>query len=430
MKIQPQHNIHIQNGHVFDPSQNLDGIMDIFIENDAIVSLGTAPQGFTAEETIDASGKTIFPGFVDLHCFLAEPGYTQKGSIVSETHAAARTGFTTICSTPNSKPVVDSSAVANLIQDKAQQAGYCRVLPLGALTAGLEGEQLSNMHGLKESGCVALSQMAFAFKDSRVIKQCFHYAAGFNITVMVTPLDHALAQSGCMHEGATSTKLGLAGVSESAETVALAHLLILAKETGVKLHISRVTSSAALKMIEAAREEGLNITADVALANLVFTDTNCLGYDSLMHVTPVLRSEVDRQALLAAVNAGKLSICSNHMPHETAGKMAPFAASESGVSVLDTFTQVLLGLIEKGELEQSKAIAAVTSLPAQQLSLSVGTISVEGKADLVILDSQANTTFTESDLISKGHNNPWLHQSLKGKVSHTLNAGHIVYQCD
>lgn len=428
MKIQPQHTIHIQNGHVFDPSQNLDGVMDVFIENDAIVALGTAPEGFHAEETIDASGKKIFPGFVDLHCFLAEPGYSQKGSIVSETHAAARSGFTTICSTPNSKPVVDSSAVANLIQDKANDAGYCRVLPLGALTAGLNGDQLSNMHGLKESGCVAMSQMAFAFKDSRVIKQCFHYAAGFDITVMVTPLDHALAQGGCMHEGATSTKLGLAGVSESAETAALAHLLILAKETGVKLHVSRVTSATALNMIKQAQSEGLPVTADVALANLIFTDEDCLGYDSLMHMTPVLRSEVDRQALLNAVNDGTLSICSNHMPHEIAAKMAPFAASESGISIMDTFTQVLMSLVEKNELTLSAAINAVSALPAKQLALNVGSILVEGKADLLIMDTQADEVLNEDQLLSKGHNNPWIGKTLTGKVSHTINGGHIVYQ--
>jgi len=430
MQVHPQHTIHIKNGHVFDPSQKLDSVMDVFIENDSIVALGTAPEGFQAEETIDASGKKIFPGFVDLHSFLAEPGYNQKGSIVSETHAAARSGFTSICSTPNSKPVVDSSAVANLIQDKAAQAGYCRVMPLGALTAGLDGEQLSNMHGLKESGCVALSQMAFPFKDSRVIKQCYHYAAGFNITVMVTPLDKALAQDGCMHEGPTSTKLGLAGVSESAEIAALAHHLILAKETGVKLHISRVTSAAALTMIKSAQTDGLSVTADVALANLVFIDEHCLGYDSLMHVTPVLRNESDRQALLQAVNDGTLSICSNHMPHEIAAKMAPFAASESGISVLDSFTQVLLGLVEKGELQLDAAINAVTALPAQHISQKVGSIQLEGKADLVIIDTQENVTLTASDMLSKGHNNPWLGKTLPGKVSHTLNAGHIVYQSE
>ena len=227
MLIQPQNKIAIKGGHVFDPQLGLDKVMDVFIENDTLVALGETPVGFNAAETIDASGKMIFPGFIDLNAFLAEPGFSQKGSINSETRAAARSGITTLCSTPNSHPVVDSATLASLIQDKAQQAGFCNVLPIGALTAGLKGEQLSNMFALKEAGCVALSNLDSAFKDMRVAQQCYHYAAGFDIKVFVTPLDQALAHGGCMHEGPTSTKLGLAGISLSAETASVAQHLIL-----------------------------------------------------------------------------------------------------------------------------------------------------------------------------------------------------------
>ena len=427
MKIQPQHTICIQGGHVFDPSQQLDQIMNVYIENDTIVAIGEAPTGFKAESIIDASGKMVFPGFIDLNAFLAEPGFTQKGSIASETQAASRSGFTTLVSTPNTKPVVDSAALATWIQEKAKQAGFCRVLPTGALSAGLQGEQLSNMHGLKEGGCIALSQLEKPFKDSRVVKQCYHYAAGFDILAMVTPIDEALAQEGVMQEGMVSTKLGLAGISESAETCALTQHLILAKEAGVRLHISRVCSKAALDLILAAQDAGQQVTADVALGNLVFTDLNCLDYNSLMHVNPVYRSEADRQALLAAVNAGKLSICSNHRPHELAAKMAPFAASESGISVLDSFTSVLLNLVKQEELTLAAAISAVTSSPASMLGKTLGQLKIERKADLCIVDTDANVTLQETQLASKGSNNPWLNQTLTGKVVCTINAGHIVY---
>lgn len=428
MKIQPQHTICIQGGHVFDPSENLDAIMDVYIENDCIVALGKAPEGFKAEETINAKGKMIFPGFIDTNAFLSEPGFTQKGTINSETQAAAQSGITTLCCTPNSKPVLDSSAQVTLVQDKAKQAGFCKVLPIGALTAGLNGEQLSNMHGLKEAGCIALSNQETPFKDGHVIKQCYHYAAGFGITVMATPLDPALAQDGCMHESATSTQLGFAGIGESAETTALAQHLILAEETGVKLHISRVSSQRALDMINTAKRNGLNVTADVALGNLIFNAEDCAGYNSLMHVTPVYRSKQDQAALINGVNKGELSICSNHLPQDIASKMAPFAASEKGISVLDSFSSVIFSLVKNKQLTLEAAIASISSLPAKQLNIAAGVIKVEAAADLCIVDLDASITHTESNMVSGGKNNPWLDQPLSGKVTHTINNGHIVYQ--
>lgn len=428
MKIQPQHTICIQGGHVFDPSENLDSIMDVFIENDKIVALGKAPEGFNATETINASGKMVFPGFIDSNGFLSEPGFTQKGSIESETHAAVQSGITTLCCTPNTKPVLDSSTQVTLVINKAKQAGYCQVLPIGAITANLEGEQLSNMHALNEAGCIALSNHDTPFKDNRVIKQCYHYAAGFNIRVMVTPIDEALAHNGCMHEGTTSTRLGLAGISESAETTALAQHLILAEETGVKLHISRVSSKRALQMILAAQKNGLNITADVALGNLIFNAQDCAGYNSLMHVYPVYRNQQDREALLQAVNNGELAICSNHHPQDIASKMAPFAASEKGISSLDTFASVVFSLVKKGELTLAAAINSICALPAKQLEINKGSLKIEGAADICIADLSTNVSYSTNDLLSQGLNNPWLDQALTGQVECTISSGHIVFK--
>ena len=428
MNVQPQNTICIQGGHVFDPSEQLDSIMDVFIENDSIVALGKAPQGFVAKEVIDASGKMVFPGFIDLNAFLSEPGFTQKGTIRSETQAAAQSGITTLCCSPNTQPVLDSSAQVTLVKDKANHAGFCNVLPIGALTANLAGEQLSNMHGLKEAGCIALSNQETPFKDSRVIKQCYHYAAGFGITVMVTPLDPALAQDGCMHECATSTQLGLGGIGESAETTALAQHIILAEETGVKLHISRVSSKRAIDMILSAQQNGLNITADVALGNLVFTADDCAGYNSLMHVAPVYRSKIDQQALLSAVNDGHLSICSNHSPQDIAGKMAPFAASEKGISVLDSFASVIFTLVKNKQLTLKAAVSAITSLPAKQLNIPYGRIANEAPASLCIVDMKQEIKIQLNDLKSKGLNNPWLNSSLTGRVICTLKSGKIVFQ--
>ncbi|MFT6152705.1 MAG: dihydroorotase [Bermanella sp.] len=428
MIVKPQHTICIKNGHVFDPSQNLDSIIDIYIENDSIVAIGQAPKDFIPEEIIDASEKMIFPGFIDINAFLSEPGFTQKGTIASETQAAARSGITTICCTPNTKPTLDSAAQITRVIDKAKQAGFCNVLPIGALTANLEGQQLSNMYSLKDAGCIALSNHEIAFKDNRVIKQCYRYAAGFNITVMVTPLDSSLAQDGCMSECATSTKLGLEGISESAETIALAQHIILAKEAEVKLHISRVSSKSAVDMILRAKQDGVNITADVALGNLIFSADDCAGYNSLMHVSPVYRSKQDRQALLDAVNGGHLSICSNHFPQDVASKMAPFAASGKGINALDSFASNLLNLVASKQLTLSAAINAVSTLPAQQLNIEAGSLKIKGLADLCIADLNTRVVYNTENLVSKGMNSPWLGQTLMGKVVATLRSGHIVYQ--
>ncbi|WP_396588162.1 dihydroorotase [Bermanella sp. R86510] len=428
MKITPQHRLQISQGRVFDPSQNIDGIMDIFIENDSIVAIGKAPKDFVAEATIDASNQLVIPGLIDLLAYLPEPGYSHKGSIHSETQAASRSGITTLLSSPDSKPVVDSAAVAQLVEEKARYAGFCHVIPLGALTAGLEGEQLSNMHGLKEAGCIALTQLDLGFKDNHVIKQCYHYAAGFDIPVIITPIDRALAQDGNLHEGATSSRLGLAGVSESAETCALAQHLILAKETGVKLHVSRITTATSLDMIRQAQAQGINVTADVALGNLVFTDEDALGYDSLMHVKPVYRCSKTQQALLQGVEDGVLSICSNHRPHEVAAKMAPFSASEAGISCLDSFTSVLLSLVEKKKLTLSAAVKAVTSVPAQQMGLPKGQLKMQAEANLAIIDLHKPSCLQSQDLYSKGKNNPWVNQTLNASVTCTVKQGQIVYR--
>ncbi len=428
MKLNTQHRTCIRGGRLFDPSQSLDDIQDLFIENDRIVAIGNAPSDFVVDQTIDAAGQMVVPGFIDLCAFLAEPGYGQKGNITSETAAAVRAGITTLCCTPNTRPVVDSPAVAALIRDKAQSAGYANVLPLGALTPNLKGEQIANLFGLKEAGCVAMTNLDFPMKDSRVIRQCYLYAASYNIPVFATPLDSALADGGCLHEGFTSSRLGLAGISETAETLALAQHLLLAEQTGVRLHISRITAARSLEMLRDARKRGLDVTADVAIGNLCFIDEDAVGYDSLIHVNPVYRSESDRQALLSAVNKNELAICSNHRPHEMAAKMAPFAATESGISVLDSFTAVLFDLVENNALTLKAAVQAVTDLPAQILRKPLGQLNIGGPADLAIIQNRGGYSLGAETMASMGKNSPWTSHQFSHRVSHTLLGGRLVYQ--
>lgn len=361
--------LHIRNARLIDPSSDLDSLSDVYVAEGKLIAIGNKPGDGTIERTIDAQEQWLVPGFIDLSAYLNEPGYNHKGTIAKDTHAAAEAGFTHICSQPHTRPVADSSAVIQSIQEKSSLAGAARVLPLGAMTQGLQGEQLSNMVNLRNAGCVALSNARNPIKDSYVVRRLMEYAATYNIRLFITPNDPSLASDGVMHEGPVSTRLGLAGIPETAETVALAQTLLLAEQTGARIHISQVSCARSISMLSEARARGLPVSADVSIANLCFTDQQVSGYNSRFHVEPPLRCEADRQALLAAVNRGELAISSNHRPHEIAAKKAPFAASEPGMSLYNCFLPLLITLINNDELDRDAAIAALSNLPASALGL-------------------------------------------------------------
>lgn len=407
--------LHIQNARIIDPASQTDTIADVFVANGAIRTIGRRPDAGEIEETIDATGLWLLPGLIDLGGHLPEPGFTQKGTMTSETKAACAGGFTHICSLPDTKPVADTSAVIKLIEEKAAKAGYARVLPLGAMTQGLAGEQLANMVTLFEAGAVALSNVRQPIRDSYVLRRLMEYAATYDIPLFLTANDVALAAGGCMHEGEVATRMGLAGIPETAETIALAQILLLAEQTGVRTHISQVSCGRSIRMITDARQRGMRISADTPLANLLYTDAQVTGYNSLYNVQPPLRSEADRQALIAAVAAGDLAISSNHRPHEIAAKKAPFSDAESGMSQYDCFLPMAMTLVSAGELSLDALINAVSVLPAQILGMAQS-VEENSAFNAVLFDPETERTITARDLNSRGHNHPALGRSLKGQV--------------
>lgn len=418
--------LHIQNARLIDPQQNLDQVCDVYVSEGRIRALGHKPASGEIERSIDASGQWLVPGFVDLGAHLAEPGFAHKGSIASETKAACSSGFTHVCALPDTKPVADSAAVIQLVQEKATKAGFTRVLPLGALTQGLGGEQLANMYSLTEAGCPALSNANNPIKDSYVLRRVMEYAATYNILLFLTPNDISLSSGGCMHEGTAATRMGLSGIPSTAETIALAQMLLLVEQTGVRAHFSQISCARSLSMLREAREHGLNVTADTPLANLVYTDTAVTGYNSLFNVRPPLRSERDRQALLAAVNKGELAISSNHRPHEVAAKKAPFADAEPGMSMFDGFLPLALGLVEREELSLNALISAVSQQPAGVLGLTQ-TLQEGAWFNAVLIDPTFERTFRRSQLLSKGRNSPVAGQTLKGAASAVFVEGRLVF---
>ncbi|MGH8353727.1 MAG: dihydroorotase [Pseudomonas sp.] len=418
----------ILGARLIDPASGLDQLGDLYLEGGKIVALGQAPAGFVAEQKIDAQGLVAAPGLVDLSVALREPGYSRKGSIASETLAAAAGGVTSLCCPPLTKPVLDTPAVAELILDRAREAGHAKVFPIGALSKNLAGEQLAELVALRDAGCVAFGNGLDNFHNSRTLRRALEYAATFDLTVIFHSQDHDLAAGGLAHEGATASFLGLPGIPETAETVALARDLLLVEQSGVRAHFSQLTSARGAQMIAEAQARGLPVTADVALYQLILTDEALSDFSSLYHVHPPLRTRADRDGLRAAVQSGVIqAIASHHQPHEPDAKLAPFGATEPGISSVELLLPLALSLVQDGLLDLPTLLARLTAGPAAALRLPAGSLVVGAPADLVLFDPQAATLAGET-WYSKGGNCPFIGHCLPGAVRYTLVDGHISYQ--
>ncbi|MDB4837233.1 dihydroorotase [Marinomonas sp.] len=421
--------LRIQNGRLIDPSQNLDEVTELFIADQKVVAIGEAPAGFDDAEIIDADGQWILPGLVDSAVALREPGYTQKGSIATEGRAAVSGGVTTLICSPNTRPIVDTPSVAALIQDKADEAGMANVFPLGALTQGLEGSQLSNMVALTEAGCVALSNDRHSMANTKVFTRALEYAATHDLLVVFHPDEKSLSEGGCAHEGLMSTMHGLAGIPDTAETIALMRDLLLIEKTGVRAHFARISCAKSVEMIAEAKDAGLDVTADVAIHSLLLSDDVLNQFDGHYHVLPPLRSENDRLTLIEAVKRGVISaICSDHQPHEKMAKIAPFAATEPGMANVEILLPLAMRLMDEGDLSFTELLSCLTSGPASCFGLEVGSLAVGSFADFTLFDSTARWNWHYETRKTKGHNSPFFSEELVGKVMATYVSGQRVFQ--
>ncbi|HLV77893.1 MAG TPA: dihydroorotase [Marinobacter sp.] len=424
---QQYHSLKITGGTLFDGQGDERPNPGLLIREGRIEAIGPAARAAVADQEFDASGCVVAPGFIDLCCNLREPGNGQKGNIASETRAAAHGGFTTVCASPETSPVNDSGAVAHLIRDEAQSRGVVRVLPVGALTRGLEGELLSDMAGLKNAGCAALSNGSRGVRNARVLRRCMAYAQTFGLTVMFSPENQALAAEGYAHDGQVATRLGLLGIPEVAETAAVMEMLLLAEDTGVRLHLSQLSAGRSVEMVAEARARGIRVTADVAMHQLCFTEAALAGFDSRFHVRPPLRSEADRQALVAGVRNGVIdAIVSQHQPHDSAAKQAPLPATEPGLSSIESVLSLGLELVAEGELTRTQLLGALTTGPASVLGLSARLAEGEA-ADLCLFEPAQRWQPSARTLVSAGLHAPVLNRELPGRVRLTLVAGQTAW---
>jgi dihydroorotase len=421
-------NLAILNGRLLDPATGGDDkAANLYIENGRIAAIGTAPKNYQADVTVDAKGLIVCPGLIDLCARLREPGYEYKATIRSETIAAAMAGITTVCIPPDTDPVIDEPAVVDLIQKRAQAHGGAGVAILGALTTRLEGSQLSQMATLKAAGCSGLSNALRPMANSRVWYRALEYAATHALTLHIVPLDPALANDGVAHAGAVATRLGLPAIPVSAETVAIAQILALIEETGARVHFGRISSAAGAAMIAAAKTRKLPVTADVAMHQLLLNENAIEGFDSQAHVIPPLRSEQDRQALVAAVKSGVIdAICSDHQPHDHDAKQNPYPDTKAGISALDTLLGLACQLTQREQIPLARLLAALTSAPADILGLPTGRIAAGLRADLCIFNPQQPWTVEPSLLRSSGKNTPFAGTRLDARAVYTVINGALL----
>ncbi|MFA6120572.1 MAG: dihydroorotase [Sideroxydans sp.] len=422
-------NILIKNGRVIDPKNKLDAQQDVFISARRIAAIGKAPEGFVADQVIDASGLIVMPGLTDVAARLREPGYEYRATLESEMSAAVAGGVTSLSCPPDTDPPLDEPGLVEMLKHRARNLNQCRVFPQGALTYGLKGAELTEMIELTEAGCKAFSQADVPLTDTRVLMRAMQYAATFGYRVWLRPQDSFLAKNGVAHDGEVATRLGLPPIPVVAETVALSTALQLARETGVTLHICRVSSGAGVEMIRAAKREGLKVTCDVSMNHVHLTEMDIGYFDSNCHLVPPLRSLRDRDALRAGLRDGTIdAICSNHSPVDEDAKQMPFAEAEDGATGLELLLPLVLKWAEQDKIPLLEALSRITINPAQLLGVKMGHLSIGAHADLCVFDPKAAWKVEPAALKSQGKNTPFNGYEMQGRVRYTLLDGQLVFQ--
>lgn len=418
----------IKNGRIVDPANGTDKTGSLYIADGKIVSAINTTADFTPDQIIDAEGQVVCPGFIDLSVRLREPGHGHKGSIQAETRAAAHAGVTGLCLPPDTKPCIDSPAVVEYIRDKAENAGYPQVYTIGAVTQRLEGNELSAMFALKQAGCIAVSNASAPLSNLLILRRAMEYASTHDLLLMYRANEASLSGKGCAHEGAVASRYGLPGIPEAAESIALAQALELAQLTGCRIHISQISCKQSVIKIQQAKKYGLDVSADVAIHQLHLTENDIVPFDSNYHVMPPLRGEADRQYLRDALANGTIdAICSDHQPHDLDAKLGAFPETEPGVASLETLLPLTLKLGAQHGIGLSQAIAALTQKPAAILGLTGGALTAGYPADVCIFDPEMSWQINRQNWQSAGRNTPYWGQTLRGRVTYTLQAGRIIY---
>ena len=422
-------NIQINNGRLLDVGQKLDAVQSLFVVDGRIAAIGTAPEGFKAAKIIDAAGKIVCAGLVDLAARLREPGFEHKATLESEMLAAVAGGVTSLVCPPDTDPVLDEPGLVEMLKRRADALHQTRVYPLGALTVGLKGERLSEMVELTEAGCVGFFNANEPITNTNTLYRAMQYAATYGYTVWLRAEESHLANNGVAHDGEVATRLGLGGIPVSAETVMIATITTLMRETGAKVHLARLSSRLGVDLVRAAKKDGLPLTCDVGVHHLLITDRDIGYFDSQYRFAPPLRSPTDRDALSRGVIDGTIdAICSDHTPHDDDAKNVPFGQALPGSTGLELLLPLTLKWAERAGVATSLALEKISGNPARLLGLTAGSLAAGQPADICVFDPKAFWAVTSQTLRSQGKNSPYLRRELEGRVTHTLVNGKLVFQ--
>jgi dihydroorotase len=409
----------IRNGRLVDPKHALDAPLDLYLAGGRVAGVGRAPDGFVADREIDASGLIVAPGLIDLSA--------RPVKLKSELAAAAAGGVTTLVCPPDIDPILDEPELIERLVRESSDLALTRLLPLGALTQGLTGERLSEMAGLKEAGAIAFSQGKRPILDTQALLRAFEYAATFGFAVWLQPQDYYLSRNGFAHDGEVAARLGLSGIPVSAETVAIATTLTLAADTGVRLHLRRLSSAAGIAMVKKAQDEGLLVTCDVGIHHLLLSEADIGFFDTQARFDPPLRSLADREKLGEGVASGVAALCSDHTPLDQDDKLKAFGEARPGATGLELLLPLTLQWATAAGLSLIQALAPLTTHPAAILGRDdLGHLGKGAAADVILFSPETPWEINARTLKSAGKNSPFLGQNVTGKVQTTLVDGRIV----
>ncbi len=418
----------IKNGRVIDPANGIDEQRDLLIEKGKIKAVEPTGKIKCEAKTIDAEGHIVAPGFIDMHVHFREPGFEYKETIESGCRSAAAGGFTTVAIMPNTNPVNDTRSVTELILAQAKACGTVRVHPIGAISQGLAGERLSEMSDLKDAGAIAFSDDGRPVMNSELMRRAFEYSRMFGLPLIQHSEVLDLTEGGCMNEGAVATELGLKGMPVEAEDIMVYRDIALLKKTGGRLHVAHISSGNAVELVRQAKAQGLPVTCEVAPHHFTLTDEAVRGYDSNTKMSPPLRTQNDIERIKEGLEDDTIDIiATDHAPHDVVDKQVEYQHACFGIVGLETALPLTLRLVQENRLTLPRAIEKITSTPASIFNLDAGTLSVGKFADVVIFDPEEEYTVDVSRLHSRSKNSPFDGWKVKGKVTHTLVGGKVIY---
>jgi dihydroorotase len=436
----------IRGGRIIDPGFGVDMVGDLLIVGGVVAWVGEGGDAFHAPggDVLIAAGMIVTPGFVDLHCHLREPGFEDKETVASGTEAAARGGFTSVCCMPNTCPPIDTPAMVEFVRGKADRDGRVRVFPIGCITKGQQGEELTDMDGLAEAGVVAFSDDGKAVPISPLMKKALECGGRLDLPIIDHCEDTLLTAGGVMNDGSLATRLGLRGVPAAAEESIVERDIELARVTGARIHIAHVSTAGSVDLIRSARQDHVDVTAEATPHHLVLTEERVDGYDTKAKVNPPLRTRGDAEAVIRGLREGVIqAVATDHAPHTAEDKTGDFKSAAFGISGLETALGVLLSLVHQGKLDLTTLVERLTAGPVRVLQsrsrscaasvaadvpVGLGTLRIGAPGDVTVFDPTVEWRVDPALFASKGKNNPWAECLLEGKVMATAVGGELVYK--